>query len=132
MNDPAQRVPWRILLVDDDPMIIELLTMRLSAHGYEVTSAVDGVKGYAAAQTFRPHLIVCDILMPNMDGPTLCRKMRAEGDDVPFLFLTAKGQPGDKVEVLSAGADDYLVKPFNPLELNARILAILRRRTPAP
>ncbi len=123
---------WKLLVVDDDSMIIELLTLRLEALGYEVRTAADGEKAYEAAKAFEPHVIICDIVMPRVDGPTFCRRMRAEHNDVPFLFLTAKGQPSDKVEVLSAGADDYLVKPFDPKELAARITAILRRRYPTP
>jgi len=123
---------WRVLLVDDDEIIVELLTLRLQAQGYEVRTAADGHLAYAAARDFHPHIILCDVVMPNMDGPTFCRKMRADHNDVPFLFLTAKGQPRDKVEVLSAGGDDYLVKPFDPKELAARIVAILRRRYPNP
>ncbi len=123
---------WRLLLVDDDELIIELLKLRLEAQGYEVHTACDGQKAYEAYQASKPHLILCDVVMPNVDGPTFCRRMRAEHQDVPFLFLTAKGQPRDKVEMLSAGADDYLVKPFDPQELAARISAILRRRYPNP
>jgi DNA-binding response OmpR family regulator len=123
---------WKILVVDDDYMIVELLEMRLKAQGYEVQKATDGDEAYKVAMSFKPHLILCDIVMPRVDGPTFCRRMRAENNEVPFLFLTAKGQPRDKVEVLSAGADDYLVKPFDPKELAARISAILRRRYPKP
>ncbi len=122
--------PWRLLLVDDEDMILELLSLRFKAQGYEIQTAMDGELAYAAAQAFNPHAIICDVVMPKVDGPTFCRRMRAEGNNVPFLFLTAKGQPRDKVEVLSAGGDDYLVKPFDPNELNARILAIIRRRYP--
>ncbi len=122
---------WRLLLVDDDAMIVELLTLRLEAQGYEVRTAIDGGKAYDAALAFKPHVIICDVVMPKVDGPTFCRRMRAENNDVPFLFLTAKGQPRDKVEVLSSGGDDYLVKPFEPQELTARITAILRRRYPS-
>jgi len=123
---------WRLLIVDDDVMIVELLSLRLAVQGYDVRTASDGAQGYAAACDFKPHLIICDVVMPNVDGPSFCRRMREEGRDVPFLFLTAKGQPRDKVEVLSAGGDDYLVKPFDPKELNARIEAILRRHAPNP
>ena len=126
MSEPKKR----LLLVDDDTMILELLTLRLEAQGYEIKTALNGELAYEAAKSFQPHVIICDVVMPKMDGPTFCRQMRAEHNDVPFLFLTAKGQPGDKVEVLSAGGDDYLVKPFDPKELNARITAILRRRYP--
>jgi DNA-binding response OmpR family regulator len=123
-------VTWRLLLVDDDEMILELLTLRLKAQGYDIRTALNGEKAYEEVRAFQPHAIICDVVMPKVDGPTFCRQMRTEGNPVPFLFLTAKGQPGDKVEVLSAGADDYLVKPFDPQELNARITAILRRHYP--
>ena len=123
---------WKILVVDDEESIVELLVLRLTAFGYEVHTAFDGDEGYQVAMAIKPHLILCDILMPRVDGPAFCRRIRAEKNDVPFLFLTAKGQPRDKVEVLSAGADDYLVKPFDPKELNARILTILRSRYPTP
>src|SRR5262245_6796846 len=118
--------PWRILLVDDDAMIVELLSVRLEAQGYDVRCAADGQKGYEALREFDPHLVVCDVVMPVVDGPSFCRQVRAAGKTMPFLFLTAKGQSRDIVEVLSAGADDYLVKPFNPQELTARIAALLR------
>jgi len=121
---------WRLLLVDDDSMIVELLTLRLQAMGYDVRSAENGEIAHEVAKNFQPHVILCDVVMPKVDGPALCRRMRNEHNDVPFIFLTAKGQPRDKVEVLSAGGDDYLVKPFNPLELAARVTAILRRRYP--
>ncbi len=120
--------PWKILLVDDDPMIVELLTLRLQKQGFNVRTAGDGEQAYRVAATDLPHLIVCDVVMPRVDGLAFCRRMREEGSTVPFLFLTAKGQSKDKVEVLSAGADDYLVKPFDPKELGARIAVILRRR----
>jgi len=116
-----------ILLVDDDSLIVELLTTRLTAQGYEVSTAANGEIAYQKVQSRKPDLIVCDVVMPKVDGPTFCRRMRAEGSTVPFLFVTAKGQPHDIVEVLAAGADDYLVKPFESSELIARIGAILRR-----
>jgi len=122
--------PWRVLLVDDDPLIVELLELRLNAKGYVIATASDGEKAYDAAKTFQPHVILCDVVMPNVDGPTFCKRLRAEKNMVPFLFLTAKGQSRDKVEVLSAGADDYMVKPFDPGELFARLQAILRRYYP--
>lgn len=132
-GQPAERTgtgPWRLLLVDDDPFIVELLTARLEAKGYQVHTAADGQKAYEVTKSSHPHLVICDVVMPNVDGPTFCRRLRAEGNSVPFLFLTAKGQPQDRVHVLSAGADDYLVKPFDPGEFLARITAILRRYYP--
>jgi len=124
--------PWRILLVDDELMILELLAMRLETEGYQIRTAINGELAYDEAKSFKPHVIVCDVVMPKVDGPTFCRRMRAERQHIPFLFLTAKGQPRDKVEVLSAGADDYMTKPFDPKELTARLTAILRRRYPSP
>lgn len=126
----SPKYEWRILLVDDDALIVELLTLRLEAQGYHVASAEDGQKAYDLQKSFEPHVILCDVVMPNVDGPTFCKRLRAEKNMVPFLFLTAKGQSRDKVEVLSAGADDYMVKPFEPGELFARLQAILRRYYP--
>jgi two-component system OmpR family response regulator len=124
--------PWRILLVDDDALIVELLTLRLRAAGYVIATAANGEEAYATIKKERPHLVVCDVVMPKVDGPSLCRRVRAEGDTTPFLFLTAKGQPQDIVQVLASGADDYLVKPFQPSELAARLTAVLRRFYPHP
>ncbi len=121
---------WKILVVDDDALIVELLSLRLKAQGYEVATATDGGKAYDVFKTFSPHAVLCDVVMPHVDGPTFCRRLRAEKNKVPFLFLTAKGQARDKVEALSDGADDYLVKPFDPGELFARLQAILRRYYP--
>ncbi|HVO33160.1 MAG TPA: response regulator [Elusimicrobiota bacterium] len=123
MNAP----PWRLLLVDDDALIVELLAARLEAQGYQLQTASDGELGYEAVKAFQPHLVLCDVVMPKLSGPALCRRLRAENNRVPFIFLTAKGQSQDIVEVLSAGADDYLVKPFDPGELLARIKVMLRR-----
>ena len=125
------QAPWKLLLVDADAMITELLTIRLERQGYQVATAPDGEKAYEVLQAFKPHLVVCDVVMPRVDGPTFCRRIRAEKNTIPFLFLTAKGLPRDKVEALSAGADDYLVKPFDAPELIARIAAMLRRFYPS-
>ncbi len=122
--------PWRLLIVDDDEAIVELLTLRLKKQGYDIRTARDGEEGYQVADEFRPHIILCDVVMPRMDGLTFCRRMRDEKKEIPFLFLTAKGQPREKVEVLSAGGDDCIVKPFDPQELNARLQTILRRHYP--
>jgi DNA-binding response OmpR family regulator len=119
--------PCRILLVDDEQEIVELIQLRLEAQGYEIATAPDGLQALRVLERFQPHLILCDVVMPVMDGPTLCRKLRAGNNRVPFIFLTAKGQSQDIVGVLSAGADDYVVKPFDPGELLARIKANLRR-----
>ena len=122
---------YTILLVDDEPDVLELVTFRLKSKGYRVLTATNGQKALDVLQTDTPHLILCDVVMPVMDGPTLCRQLRAQGSRIPFLFLTAKGLPQDVVDVLSAGADDYIVKPFEAAELLARIKAILRRTNPS-
>ena len=119
-----------ILLVDDEPDILQLVALRLKSQGYRVITAVNGQRAYEFMQKEKPHLVVCDVVMPVMDGPSLCRRLRSEGDRTPFLFLTAKGQPQDVVEVLSAGADDYVIKPFDAGELLARVKAMLRRVYP--
>ena len=127
---PAEQ-PCRILLVDDEEMVLKLVKARLEAQGYRVITATNGRIAAEILQREKPHLVICDVVMPVMDGPTFCRQVRAVGDRTPFLFLTAKGQPEDIVQVLSAGADDYVVKPFNAGELLARIKAILRRVQPS-
>jgi two-component system, OmpR family, response regulator MprA len=121
---------WRLLLVDDDALIVELLVARLEAQGFTVATAENGEKAWDQLETLKPHLVVCDVVMPVVDGPTFCRRVRAAKNAVPFLFVTAKGQPRDIVEVLSAGADDYIVKPFDAGELLARIQTLLRRFYP--
>ena len=116
--------------MDDEAAILELLTLRLRAQGYEVATALDGQQAYEVFMQFQPHLVLCDVVMPVVDGPTFCRRLRAEKKEVPFIFITAKGLAQDIVGVLSAGADDYVIKPFDPAELLARIKTMLRRRVP--
>jgi len=123
---------WTILLVDDEPIVLKLVAARLKSQGYRVLTALNGQLAGELMQKEKPHLIVCDVVMPVMDGPTFCRQLRSKGDHTPFLILTAKGQPNDIVEVLSAGADDYVVKPFDAGEFLARVKAILRRFYPSP
>jgi len=127
----SAETPWKILLVDDEPTVLQLVTTRLKFQGYEVSTALNGTAADELLKKQRFHLVVCDVVMPVLDGPGLCRLVRSRGDKTPFLFLTAKGQPQDIVEVLSAGADDYVVKPFDAGELLARIKAILRRFYPS-
>jgi two-component system response regulator MprA len=127
---PPEKI-WSILLVDDEPMVLRLVSARLRSQGYHVVTALNGKLAAELMPKEKPHLVVCDVVMPVMDGPAFCRQMRAQGDRTPFLFLTAKGQPQDIVEVLSAGADDYVVKPFDAGELLARVSVMLRRSYPA-
>ncbi|QLH23260.1 MULTISPECIES: response regulator transcription factor [Streptomyces] len=119
--------PARILIVDDEPAVREALQRSLAFEGYATETAVDGLDALEKAGTYDPELIVLDVLMPRMDGLTAARRLRATGVTVPVLMLTARDTVGDRVTGLDAGADDYLVKPFELDELLARIRALLRR-----
>jgi two-component system, OmpR family, response regulator len=115
-----------ILIVDDDPNIRELVGVFLREEGFDVYEAADGVEALAKLQTLKADLVVLDVMMPNMDGWELCRELRASYD-VPLLMLTAKGETAQKIKGFQLGTDDYLVKPFEPLELVARVKALLKR-----
>ncbi len=118
----------RILIIEDDISILNVLKDVLVFKSYEVLTAADGESGYQAAVEKSPDLIILDIMLPKMDGFTLCKKLREEGNMTPVLMLTAKGEEPDKVQGLDFGADDYVTKPFSLPELLARIRALLRRR----
>src|SRR5579883_3337353 len=119
----------RILVIDDDLSITTALRRALSFEGYTVDVALDGEEGLRKARDVAPDLVILDVLMPGIDGFEVCRRLRA-GDDTPILMLTARDEVADRVRGLDAGADDYLVKPFAPDELLARVRALLRRRDP--
>jgi two-component system response regulator MprA len=119
----------RVLVVEDDAEIAEVLRRSLRQEGYSVRSAADGVEALALASEFMPDLVVLDLGLPRLDGIEVCRRLRTEGD-VPILILTARTETSDRVEGLDSGADDYLVKPFERQELLARIRALLRRHPP--
>ncbi|WP_138901683.1 response regulator transcription factor [Streptomyces albidochromogenes] len=123
MNTPAER----ILIVDDEPAVREALQRSLAFEGYGTEVAVDGIDALAKTASYEPDLIVLDIQMPRMDGLTAARRIRSSGDTLPILMLTARDTVGDRVTGLDAGADDYLVKPFELDELFARVRALLRR-----
>jgi len=116
----------KILVIDDEPSILNLVTSYLRAEGYEYYTASDGPSGLKAARSYQPDLIVLDIMLPGMDGIEVLSQLRRESD-VYVIMLTAKTEETDKVIGLSVGADDYLTKPFSPRELMARIKAALRR-----
>jgi two-component system response regulator MprA len=120
-------MPTRLLVVDDDRAVRESLRRALILEGYEVDLAVDGVDALTQAATANPDAVVLDVLMPELDGLGVCRRLRETGDRVPVLMLTARDAVGDRVAGLDAGADDYLVKPFALEELLARLRALLRR-----
>ncbi|MFH9194976.1 response regulator transcription factor [Streptomyces globisporus] len=124
---PAEDDPQRILIVDDEPAVREALRRSLAFEGYGTQVAVDGYDALAMTEAYAPDLIVLDIQMPRMDGLTAARRIRATGSTTPILMLTARDTVGDRVTGLDAGADDYLVKPFELDELFARIRALLRR-----
>ncbi|MFG2653188.1 response regulator transcription factor [Streptomyces sp. NPDC048436] len=117
----------RILIVDDEPAVREALRRSLAFEGYGTEVAVDGADALEKAAAYSPDLVVLDIQMPRMDGLTAARRLRATGSMTPILMLTARDTVGDRVTGLDAGADDYLVKPFELDELFARIRALLRR-----
>lgn len=116
----------KVLIVDDDPHIRELAKVFLQNEGFTVYEAVDGVNAIAMLDSVTVDMVILDIMMPNMDGWELCRQLRADYD-FPLLMLTAKGETQDKVHGFQLGTDDYLVKPFDPLELVMRVKALLKR-----
>jgi two-component system response regulator MprA len=117
----------RILVVDDDRPVRESLRRSLSFNGYDVELASDGLEALQAVADQRPDAVVLDVMMPRLDGLETCRRLRAAGDDLPVLMLTAREMVSDRVAGLDAGADDYLAKPFALEELLARLRALLRR-----
>jgi two-component system response regulator MprA len=119
----------RVLVVEDDAEIADVLRRALRQEGHEVRSAADGLEALEAAEQFIPDLVILDLGLPKLDGVEVCRRLRAESD-APILILTARTETSDRVEGLDSGADDYLVKPFERQELLARMRALMRRRPP--
>ncbi len=122
--------PVRVLVVEDDAEIAQVLQRSLRMEGYEVKLAADGVAGLEEAHAFLPDLIVLDLGLPRLDGVDVAKRLRDDGDEVPILMLTARDALESRVQGLDVGADDYLVKPFERQELLARLRALLRRRPP--
>ena len=116
----------RILVIEDDPGIARIIALYLEQDGCAVTLASDGAEGLRRAQESPPDLIVLDLMLPRLDGMSICRALRA-ASDVPIIMVTARAAETDRLAGLDAGADDYLVKPFSPRELAARVRAVLRR-----
>ncbi len=116
-----------ILLVDDEPNIVHLARLYLERDGYRVEAVGDGLAALQAVERLRPALMVLDLMLPELDGLEVCRRLRAKNNPIPILMLTARDDDIDKILGLELGADDYLTKPFNPRELAARVKAVLRR-----
>ena len=125
MTSPAEL--RRVLVVDDEPSIVDAVATALRYEGYDVSEARTGRAGLAAAQSQHPDLIILDVMLPDIDGFEIARRIRADGLATPILFLTAKDALDDKVEGFSAGADDYVTKPFSLAEIMLRVRAILQR-----
>jgi two-component system OmpR family response regulator len=117
----------RILVVDDEPNIVDVVSMALRFQGFSVESAGTGVEAIAAVAAFRPHLIVLDVMLPDMEGFDVAQRLGAQRARVPIIFLTARDATDDKIRGLTLGGDDYVTKPFSLEELVARIRSILRR-----
>jgi len=116
-----------ILLIEDEAKLARMIELELSYEAYQVSVVPDGLAGLTAARDLKPDLIVLDWLLPGLSGLEVCRRLRATGDKVPIILLTAKDEVGDRVSGLDAGADDYVIKPFSIEELLARVRAHLRR-----
>src|SRR5512132_1663764 len=124
-----KQVSPRILVIDDDPRLRDLLVRYLTEQGFQAQALPDTRELDKKLQRDPPHLVVLDLMLPGEDGLAVCRRLRASGETVPIIMLTAKGEDIDRIIGLEMGADDYLPKPFNPRELVARIHAVLRRQT---
>jgi two-component system OmpR family response regulator len=117
----------RVLVVDDEPNIVDVITMALRFQGFEVAEAGTGAEALSQVRAFRPHLVVLDVMLPDMEGFDVAERLGAQRADVPIIFLTARDSTEDKVRGLTTGGDDYVTKPFSLEELVARIRTILRR-----
>ncbi|MDX6315604.1 MAG: hypothetical protein QOF44_5068 [Streptomyces sp.] len=128
--------PRRILVVDDDPTVAEVVAGYLTRAGFAVERAADGPAAVARAMDVRPDLVVLDLMLPGLDGLEVCRRIREEQGQVPVVMLTARGDEDDRILGLEVGADDYVTKPFSPRELVLRVESVLRRagtaRAPVP
>lgn len=119
----------RVLVVDDDPLSLKVLSRHLTQHGYRVCTGASGVEGLRLFAQEQPDVVVSDVVMPEMDGFEFCRQLRQQrgGELVPFIFLSSRGEIDDRVQGYERGADDYIIKPFEPLELVAKIEAQIER-----
>src|ERR671926_611243 len=128
----ADGSPTRALVVDDEVLLAELLTMALRYDGWDVRSAGSGTEAVRAARDFAPDVVVLDVMLPDIDGLEVLRRLRADASDVPVLFLTARDAVEDRIAGLTAGGDDYVTKPFSLEEVVARLRGLMRRMGRAP
>jgi DNA-binding response OmpR family regulator len=128
-NFPFETEPLRILIVDDEPRIVSLLRMILRYEGFSVAIAEDGPSALREVVSFKPHLVILDLMLPGIDGMDVAAKLRGD-PDILIIMLTARDEVADRIAGLQGGGDDYVVKPFDPEELLARIHAVVRRRRP--
>jgi two-component system OmpR family response regulator len=119
----------RVLVVDDESSLTDLLQMALKYEGWDVKTAAEGVKAVSLAREFRPDAVVLDVMLPDIDGLQVLQRMRSDGSDVPILFLTAKDSLDDRIAGLTVGGDDYVTKPFSLEEVVARLRSLIRRST---
>jgi two-component system OmpR family response regulator len=127
----GDRIP-KVLVVDDEPNIRELVEVALKFHGCAVAVSATGKDALRQVETYAPDLMILDVMLPDMDGFEVCRTLRAEGNDVPVIFLTARDTTSDTIRGLTLGGDDYVTKPFSVEALVARVRAVLRRTTRPP
>jgi len=120
----------RILIIEDEPALLRALADSFRFESYEVLTAQDGEMGLRLVKDKKPDLLILDLMLPRMSGYDVCRRLRAEGVEIPILMLTARGEEADRVVGLDLGADDYVTKPFSVRELGARVRALLRRAKP--
>ena len=123
----ADGSPIRAVVVDDEESLTDLLGMALRYEGWDIRTAADGQRALSVIREFKPDVVILDVMLPDIDGLTVLTRLRAEGDQVPVLFLTAKDAVDDRVAGLTVGGDDYVTKPFSLEELVARLRALLRR-----
>ncbi|MCH7552778.1 MAG: response regulator transcription factor [Chloroflexi bacterium] len=126
MNPATERPIQRILVVDDEPVVTEVVQRYLKLEGFDVAIASDGLKALEVAGSWKPDLVVLDLMLPKLDGLSVCRELRSNST-TPIIMLTARGEESDRIVGLELGADDYVVKPFSPRELVARVKSVLRR-----
>jgi two-component system OmpR family response regulator len=127
MSDENEVATQRVLVVDDEKSISELITTSLRFVGFDVRTAATGAEALRVAESFKPHALILDVMLPDLDGFEVCRQLRESGQEVGVLFLTAKDSTDDKIKGLTLGGDDYVTKPFSLEELVARLRALLRR-----